>query len=440
VTSSNSGVAGRPISVLREFLHNNASGGIVLVAAAIAALAWSNSPLAGTYDALWDTKAGVSIGSGGFTLTLRHWINDGLMAIFFLYVGLEIKREILIGELDSVRRALLPAAAAIGGAVLPALIFIGMVGLGSADFRGWGIPMATDIAFALGVLALVGDRVPLAVRVFVTALAIVDDLLAVVVIAIFYTAELSVAHLAAAGVILLLLGAANRFGARRPLIYGVLGIALWFAVMGSGIHGTVAGVLLALTIPARGRVSRSDFLARARRTLDELTDFADRDPQHRQAKLAELRSASRELQAPMIAVEHALSRWVTFVIVPVFALANAGVAITGDVGGLVANPAFLGIVFGLIVGKQIGITAAVWLVVRSGLAELPAGVSWRLIYGAAWLCGIGFTMSLFIADLAFGGSETLRAAKVAILVASISAGAIGFAILRFVTRRSRGKV
>jgi NhaA family Na+:H+ antiporter len=423
---------------MREFIENNASGGIVLFAAALLALAWSNSPFSGSYEELWETPIGLTFGDRTFELTLRHWINDGLMAIFFLYVGLEIKRELVVGELDSRQRALLPVAAAIGGAAVPALIFIAVVGIGSAETRGWGVPMATDIAFVLGVLALLGSRAPLAVRIFVTALAIVDDLLAVVVIAVFYTAELSFAHVAAASVFVVLLAGANWLGARRAIVYAVLGVGLWLAVLGSGVHPTVAGVLLAITIPARARVSPREFVARARSTVDDLTEQSDQSPQHRQEKLSELRDVAREAQAPMIAIEHGLSRWVAFLIVPVFALANAGVSLTGDVAAAVADPVFLGIVAGLILGKQLGITAGAWLVVRIGWAKLPPGVTWRLVYGAAWLCGIGFTMSLFIADLAFGSSDSLRAAKIAILVASVIAGVVGYGLLRlFAARRER---
>jgi NhaA family Na+:H+ antiporter len=425
----------RPASLLREFFEHNTSGGIVLLAAALLAVAWSNSPWAASYEALWGTKLGASLGEGSFTLSLRHWINDALMAVFFLYVGLEIKRELLVGELAGLRSAALPAAAAVGGAVLPAAIFVAVTGPGSADFRGWGIPMATDIAFVLGVLALLGGRIPLAIRIFVTALAIVDDLLAVVVIAVFYTAELSIAHVAAAVLCFILLVGANWFGIRRPLAYAVLGVALWVAVIGSGIHATVAGVLLAMTIPARGRVSRHEFVRRARSAMNELTEFGDRDAHGRQEKLAEIRSAARDAQAPMIAIEHGLSRWVAFLIVPLFALANAGVAINIDMATLASDTLVVGIVLGLIVGKLLGITGAAFLAVRSGLAELPPGVTWAQLAGAALLCGIGFTMSLFVAELAYGGSDTLDRAKLGILVASILAGTTGYLALRLVSRR-----
>jgi Na+:H+ antiporter, NhaA family len=407
----------------------------VLLCAAAVALAWSNSPFADSYDALWATKLSVSFGGAALSLSLHHWINDGLMAVFFLVVGLEIKRELLVGELASRSQAVLPAAAAVGGAVVPALIFLTVVGPSSPESRGWGVPMATDIAFALGVLALVGARVPLAVRIFVTALAIVDDLLAVLVIALFYTGELYFPALIGAGIVFALLIAANWVGVQRPVVFGVLGIALWLAVLGSGVHATVAGVLLAVTVPARGRGSEREFVVRARRTVDEFSAFAHRDPHHRHAALSRLSSLAGEAQAPMVQIEHSLTRWVAFVIVPIFALANAGVRLTGDLAAVAVDPVFIGVVAGLLVGKQFGITIAAWAVVRTGLARLPSGVTWLQIYGAAWLCGIGFTMSLFIAELAYDGSSALVTSKVGILAASVVAGVVGYVLIRAASRQ-----
>jgi NhaA family Na+:H+ antiporter len=416
---------------LRDFFESTVAGGILLLAAAIAALIWSNSPWADSYAMLWEeTYLTIGLGDAALSMSLHHWINDGLMAIFFLVVGLEIKRELLVGELASVRRATLPVAAALGGALLPAAIYLAIVGPGSPDARGWGVPMATDIAFALGVLALLGRRVPLGLRIFVAALAIADDLLAVLVIALFYTSDLSVPALLAAGVVVVLLLGANRFGMRRPFVYGLLGLALWLAVYASGVHATVAGVLLAITIPARQRVTDKDFADNARELVDDFAGGSAKAPQERYSALWELESLTEKAQAPMLRLEHSLTPVVSFLIVPLFALANAGVALTGDVARMVADPVVLGIVAGLIIGKQVGITAAAWLVVRSGLAALPAGVTWAHIYGAAWLCGIGFTMSLFIANLAFGTSETLSEAKIGILVASLIAGAVGYVLLR----------
>ena len=423
----------RILAPFREFARTSAAGGVLLMAAAVVALAWANSPLADSYDSLWNTELTVGVGGLSLTDSLRHWINDALMAIFFLVVGLEIKREVLVGELASLRRATLPIASAVGGAIVPAALFVLIAGSGEA-LRGWGIPMATDIAFALGVLALLGSRVPLGLRIFLTALAIADDLLAVLVIALFYTAELSVTALAAAAVVLAALIVANRLGVRRPLVYGVLGIALWAAVFQSGMHGTVAGVLLALTIPARTRLDSDAFVARAR---DIVSDFEGRTVGGEDARTAEHHAALWELeeategaQAPMLRIEHALHPWVAFLIVPLFALANAGVTIGPGIGTALTEPIAFGVLIGLVVGKQVGITAVAYAVVRLGLASLPDGVTWRHIYGAAWLGGIGFTMSLFIGSLAFGDGPLLDLAKLGILVGSAIAGIGGYAVLR----------
>jgi NhaA family Na+:H+ antiporter len=407
------------------------------MAAAIAALVWANSPWADSYVSVWATDLSITFGDLAFSQSLLHWINDGLMTIFFLVVGLEIKREVLVGELASVRRATLPIAAAIGGALLPAVVFLGIVG-GGEGRDGWGIPMATDIAFALGVLALLGSRIPLGLRIFVTALAIVDDLLAVLVIALFYTADLSLPALAASALVLVVLLAANRLGVRSPLVYGALGLALWVTVYQSGIHATVAGVLLALTIPARTRLDSDAFVVRARDIVDDFEGRTvggeDASTEEHHAALWELEDASEKAQAPMLRIEHALQGLVAFVIVPLFALANAGVAVRGDLAAMLAEPVTVGVVLGLVIGKQVGISLAAYAVVRLGLASLPNGVTWRHIYGAAWLGGIGFTMSLFIAGLAYGEGPLLDQAKVGILCASIVAGIGGYLVLRRVAR------
>ncbi len=408
------------------------------MAAAGLALVCANSPLASDYAALWETKLSLTIGPWAISESLLHWINDGLMAIFFLVVGLEIKREVLVGELASVRRATLPIAAAVGGALLPAGIFLTLAGEGPAA-RGWGIPMATDIAFALGILAILGDRIPLGLKVFVAALAIVDDLLAVLVIAVFYTADLSVPALGAAAGLFVLLIVLNRLGVRRPLAYGVLGVALWLAVFESGIHGTIAGVLLAFAVPATTRLDSDAYVAKAR---EHIADFEgrtvggeDATTEHHHAALWELEEATELAQAPMLRIEHALHPWVSFAIVPLFALANAGVRLDTDIASTLSEPIAVGVLFGLVLGKQLGITLAAAAVVRLGFASLPAGVGWGHVYGAAWLGGIGFTMSLFIAALAYGESSAeLAFGKVGILAASILAGAGGFLILRWASR------
>jgi NhaA family Na+:H+ antiporter len=418
------------LAPFNEFTRSNVSGGIVLMAAALAALVLANSPLADSYHAAWRTPLTVGLGDFSVSKSLDLWINDGLMAVFFLLVGLEIKREVLVGELGSLRRAVLPLGAAAGGAIVPALIFLLIAGGTGDGGRGWGVPMATDIAFALGVLALLGDRIPTNLRVFVTALAIGDDLLAVMVIALFYTADLSIIALAAAAGMFLLLVLANRLGVRRPLVYVLLGIGLWLALLESGVHATIAGVLLAMTIPARQRIAADELVPRGHELLDDATRARPLRVQQRHAALWELESLTDRAQAPMLRMEHGLAPWVAFLIVPLFALANAGVALSLDIGRLATDPVILGVVLGLVLGKQLGITAAAWLIVRSGLATLPHGVTWHHIYGAAWVCGIGFTMSLFIADLAYGGAEQLALAKQGILAASVIAGAGGYVLLR----------
>ena len=424
----------RLLAPFREFARTSASSGLLLIAAAAVALVWANSPFAASYRGLWATNLSIAVAGVTVSDSLLHVVNDGLMAIFFLVVGLEIKREILVGELASLRRATLPIAAAVGGAVVPAIIFLAVSGGGTAG-RGWGVPMATDIAFALGVLALLGSRAPLGLRIFVTALAIVDDLLAVLVIAVFYTVDLSLPALSIAGVLLFALILANRIGVRRPLVYALLGVGLWLAVFASGIHGTVAGVLLALTIPATTRLDSDAYVDHARDLIAEFEGRTvggeDASTQEHHAALWELEDATERAQAPMLRIEHALHPWVAFVILPLFALANAGVRLDIDVGATMREPVALGVLLGLVLGKQLGIALAAGVVVRLGVASLPTGVGWRHIYGAAWLGGIGFTMSLFIATLAYGeASPELALAKVGILAASVIAGVGGFVILR----------
>jgi Na+:H+ antiporter, NhaA family len=424
----------RYFAPLRQFLETEAVGGVLLLAATLVALAWANSPLAASYEAVWRTPIGVVVGDGGLTKPLQLWINDGLMAIFFFVVALEIKRELLIGELSSPRQAALPIVAAIAGASLPALIFLGFT-LGTPSSVGWGVPMATDVAFALGVLAVLGSRVPIGLKVFVTALAIVDDVVAILVIGLVYAAAFSAPYLAAAAVIVAVLIGANRLHVRRPIVYGILGVALWFAVLSSGVHATIAGVILAMAIPATTRIDGPSFITRARQLVDRFAgaDQPDADPRtssDRQATLAELEEATEAIQAPLQRLERTLHPWVAYGIVPLFALANAGVSLGPNVAEAVGSPLAAGIVVGLVVGKQLSILAATWAVVRIGLGRLPDGVTWRHVWGAGWVAGIGFTVSLFVADLAFADRAALDVAKVAILGASLIAGVGGWLVLR----------
>ncbi len=419
---------------LRRMTHAATSGGLTLLACAAIALVWANSPWYASYHVLWETRFTVGLGPLSMELSLHHLINDGLMAVFFFLVGLEIKREILVGELASVRQAALPVAAALGGMVVPALLFVAVTG-GGEGARGWGIPMATDIAFALGVLALLGTRLPSSLRIMLSALAIADDMGAVLVIALFYTASVSWVALAAAGGLLLLSIVANAVGVRAAWAYALIGLALWVAVLISGVHATVAGVLLALTIPSRTRINEAAFLRGARAALDDFHDA--RRPEltvlssgaHQRA-LRRLVALTEQAQAPLSRLEHGLHGPVTFGIMPLFALANAGVPLRGG-GALLTSTVAIGVLVGLVFGKPLGITLASWIAVRVGVASLPAGVSWRMLHGVAWLGGIGFTMSLFIAGLAFGGEPTLLiASKLAILVASVATGIVGWTLLR----------
>jgi NhaA family Na+:H+ antiporter len=368
-----------------------------------------------------------------FSRELHFWINDGLMTIFFFVVGLEIKRELLVGELASPRKAALPIVAALGGMLVPAGIYSAL-NVGTVGAPGWGIPMATDIAFAIGVLALLGNRVPLALKIFLVALAIADDIGAVLVIALFYTSEISWISLLFGAGLLAILAEANRTDVRHPLVYIFLGALLWFAFLKSGIHATISGVLLAMMIPARARIDANEFASRGRALLEGFEKAGVRGESiltngERQEILQSLERACVQAETPMQRLQRALHPWVTFVIMPVFALANAGVTLGGAFSEALIQPVGLGVMLGLVLGKQIGITLFAWLAVRFHLATMPSRVKWRQIYGAGWLGGIGFTMSLFIANLAFGESPSLRMAKVGILAASIVAGAVGWLIL-----------
>ncbi len=424
----------RLLRPFQEFATVSASSGILLLACTVAALAWANSPWSESYAGLWQTKLTAGFGSFALSKPLILWINDGLMAVFFFVVGLEIKREMLVGELSSVKQAALPMAGALGGMIVPALIYTAF-NAGGEGARGWGIPMATDIAFALGALALLGDRVPLSLKVYLTALAIVDDIGAVLVIAVFYTSAIWWASLAAGFLLLAIMIGANLAGFRHPLVYILLGIAVWIAFLKSGVHATVAGVLMAMTIPSRSRIDAPEFLEYGRGALNEFERAAESNKelltnQDQQAAIHLLENACELAATPLQRMEHGLHPWVTFFIMPVFALANAGVTLDGRLASLLLTPVSLGVIAGLVLGKQIGITLFSWLAVRAGFAALPEQVTWRQIYGVAWLAGIGFTMSLFIANLAFGDSAFLSEAKLGILAASLIAGVTGWFLLR----------
>lgn len=429
---------------LQAFVRLEATAGILLLICTFVAMAWANSSAAGSYFRLWETTLTIGTDRFGLSKSVIHWINDGLMTIFFLLIGLEIKREVLFGELSNAKGAALPLAAALGGMVLPASIYaVIAIGFGSPESRrGWGVPMATDIAFALGVLALLGRRAPSGLRVFLAALAIADDLAAVLVIAIFYTARLSLGALAFASGCVAVLALGNRLGIRRTAFYTLLGIVLWVAVLKSGVHATIAGVLLATTIPARRRIDRSAFVARARTLVEEFAAgdgrAAESDLTAREMEVVRsLEHACEGVNQPLHRFEKALYPWVGLVVMPLFALANAGVSVDIPTArGAAGDAASIGIFLGLLVGKQFGVFGFAWLTVRMGLARLPASATWSQLYGVAWLCGIGFTMSLFIAALAFTSPQVLDHAKLAILSASTLAALVGTILLIATGRRT----
>ena len=424
----------RSTSPFQEFFRTEAAGGALLVACACAALIVANSAWADAYHRLLATTIAVAGGAHDLSLTVHQWINDGLMALFFLLVGLEIKREALAGELASARQAALPIAAAIGGMFVPASIYL-LTNAGGIESRGWAIPMATDIAFALGVLALVAPRAPSGLKIFLAALAIVDDMGAVLVIALFYAGAIAWGALGVAGLILLLLIALNILRIRSLTPYLVLGVGLWYFVHESGVHATIAGVLLAFTIPTRTRINAEEFSAKARDLLDdfdrtETGDLLVLTSKGQQEAIIGLERASEGATAPLLRLEHALHGFSAFVVMPLFAFFNAGVGLNGSFGEGVT----LAVVLGLAIGKPLGITGAALVAVRLRMASLPDGVNWTALHGCAWLGGIGFTMSLFIATLAFDGTNLLDSAKVGILAGSILSGVVGAMVVRRGTR------
>jgi len=382
-------VLARAARSLRDFLQQESAGGIVLMVAAAIAVIWANSPLASAYFGILDTEVAATVGGEGVKKSALLWINDGLMALFFLLVGLEVKREVLIGQLSSWQQSSLPVFAAIGGMTIPALIFVA-INLGQPDnLQGWAIPAATDIAFALGILALLGSRVPVALKALLLAIAVIDDIGAIAIIALFYTPEVDLGMLGAAFAMLALLAAIGWMRVGSSIPYAILGVALWYFVLKSGVHATLAGVALAMCIP--------------------MTDRKDNP------KLEHW--------------EHGLHPWVAFLVVPIFALANAGVSFEGMEPAALLAPLPLGIALGLLLGKQAGIVGLAWLAVKSGIARLPQGVGWLQVWGLSLIAGIGFTMSLFVGNLAFADPAQINAVKLGVLSGSLVAAVAGALIL-----------
>ena len=387
----------KAFSRIQEFIRLETSGGVVLMIAAIFAMIIANTPLSATYDLILGTYIKVGIGNFEIAKPAILWINDGLMAIFFFLVGLEIKREVLAGELSSFDKAILPIMAAIGGMAVPGIIFA-IVNWGTPEnLNGWAIPTATDIAFALGILALIGSRAPIALKIFLLAIAIIDDLGAIVIIAIFYTTELSINALSISMIGFAAAIALNRLGIQRTAPYLLVGIIVWVFVLKSGVHATFAGVLIAFTIPLK---------------------------------------AKNEDEALLYKMEHGLHPWVAFLILPVFAFANAGVNFTGIGIDDLLQPLTLGIAVGLFLGKQIGVFLATWIGVKSGIARLPENVSWKHVYGVACLTGVGFTMSLFIGSLAFTTADVMNAVRLGVVLGSVLSGIIGYLLLKSAAHHS----
>jgi len=427
---------------LNEFLHQEASGGILLILFTVAALAWANSPWSESYHHLWHTHIVIAVGNLlTFDYSIHHWINDGLMVIFFFTVGLEIKRELLVGELSSIQKASLPIAAALGGMILPAVLYV-IFNIGGEGSGGWGIPMATDIAFVVGIMALLGPSVPLTLKVFVLALAIADDIGAVLVIAIFYTAEISITALVIAGIVLAILIILNRLGTKSLIPYTVFGIILWLAFLKSGVHATIAGVLLAFTIPASARYNTKHFSDKTRELLkkfDETGEHGENVLSHegRQTDVMAIEENCKKILTPLQRFEHGLHPWVSYLIIPLFALANAGVTFAGmDIYNALTSSVSLGIIVGLFVGKQIGIFTFSWIAVKLKLGSLPEGVNWKKIYAAGILAGIGFTMSLFIAGLAFSDNALIDLSKIGVLSGSLLSGIAGYILLKSTLSKS----
>ena len=422
-----------------HFIHAQTTTGIILMFMTILALILANSPLTENYAHFFHTKVDLNVGSWELSHTIHHWINDGLMAIFFFIIGLEIKREVLVGELSNMKVAMLPILSAIGGMLFPALIYLSITS-GTEGTNGWGIPMATDIAFAISALVLLGKRIPTALVTFLVALAIVDDLGAVLVIALFYTEQIHLLPLALAGGAFLILVAFNRFGIHMILPYFIVGLFLWFFMLESGVHATIAGVIAALAIPSKPKRTPEEFSSHTKELLDEYNKISTGDINELNEKQkAILRNIQDQIDAvgtPASRLERGLHLPVALIVIPLFALANAGITIDfSSLGEVILEPVSLGIIAGLIGGKVLGIFGTAWLAIKLKIAQLPKKSTMNQIFGVAFLGGIGFTMSIFVADLAFVNSAKLVfQAKVGILSASLFAGLFGYFWLRFIAK------
>jgi NhaA family Na+:H+ antiporter len=425
-------------SPVQTYILTEQVGAIVLLLAAVVAMVWVNSPWEDSYHDLWDTLITLDVGLFAVSEDLGHWVNDGLMTIFFFVVGLEIKRELLHGELSTPRRAALPVVAAAGGMLLPALLYLA-INRGGEGADGWGIPMATDIAFALGVLGLVGRRVPADLRVFLLALAVADDLGAILVIAVFYTESLDVAKLGIAGGLLIGVLAANLIGIRSITMYWVLGALVWVSMLQSGVHATLTGVLLAAITPAAPYFSREGFRRESEVLFGQyITALEAGNSDQAEVLLGQMEELSQGTESPLERLERFIHPWSSFLVLPIFALANAGISLSGDaLESAWSSDVTIGVFIGLVAGKALGIFGFTWLAVRSGLATLPRTVSWPQLLGVSLLAGIGFTVAIFIAGLAFDAPGMTEHAKTGIFLASLVAGVLGFLALRMAGRERR---
>ncbi len=435
----------RVLTPLDEFIHRQTTSGVLLMLCALVALYIANSPWSEAYHHLLEIP--VTVGTEGFQLskTLHHWINDGLMAVFFFVVGLELKREILVGELADPKQAILPIVAAIGGMVVPVLFYMAINPQGQA-FDGWGVPMATDIAFALGALALLGNRIPKSLLTFLVALAIVDDLGAVLVIALFYTETINLSALTIAAITLFFLIALNLGGIRRPLLYVLLGVVLWVAMLKSGIHATLAGIFLAFTIPMRPKYDPARFLTQISGLIEQIKTTHQREENivrndQLRAQIRALSDGILLVQAPAQVLERKMHLPSAYLVIPIFSLANAGIPIDwSSLGSIITHPVSVGITAGLVAGKLIGIAGFCWLTVKLGLSTLPHDLNFKHIIGVALMGGIGFTMSIFIAELGFAQHpEDLLMAKTGVLIASVIAGVSGFVWLYLTADNTDGE-
>ena len=430
---------------ITNFIKEESLGGFILIFVTIIAVIWANTRFYDFYHYLWyELKLGISLGSFELKASLNHWINDGLMTLFFFTVGLEIKREVLAGELSSVKKASFPILAAVGGMVIPAIMYA-IINYDNPDFiNGWGIPMATDIAFALGLMSLLGNKVNINLKIFLIALAIVDDLGAILIIAIFYTESINTSQLINAAIFLIVLVGANRLGVRRTSFYAIVGlIGVWLSFFYSGIHTTIAGVLIALTIPVRAKVSQDSFINNLGILLSKFKKEKPNDSTLLTKKQAhiidDIEELSDKAHTPLQKLEHALHPVTAYFVLPLFALANAGVHVEGNLLNMLFHPIAIGVILGLVLGKFLGISLFAKLMVIFKLASLPDGVNWKQIYGVGFLAGIGFTMSIFISDLAFVSTEFIQIAKVGIFFASFLSAVIGIMILSSVSKKKNLK-